>query len=74
MESIAKMSIELVITFVIFLVLLIVSGRILNEINLSKCSNDPNIKIAHKWTSWAVGISTTGVLVTIVLFILMFVL
>ena len=64
---------QLIIAFIIFLVLVIISGRILNEINKSKChTSDANIQIAHKWAAWAVGISTAGlalVLIGIILII-----
>jgi len=52
----------LVITFIIFLVVLILSGRILNLINLSSsaCRSNSDIKTAHKWAAWAVGITSVG--------------
>lgn len=52
---------QLIIALIIFLVLVIVSGRILNEINKSSChTSDANIQIAHKWAAWAVGISSVA--------------
>ena len=72
MIGIFKIEFYLFIMFAIFLTILIISGRILNEINLSKCSSDPNIAIAHKWAAWTVGISATGTGITFIAFIAMF--
>lgn len=57
-----NVSIYLIIAFILFLAIVIVSGRILNEINLtsSSCRSDSHIQSAHKWAAWTVGISATG--------------
>jgi hypothetical protein len=64
----SKMIVSLSIALIIFIVLLIVAGRILNLINNSKChtSNDPDIQTAHKWAAWSVGITTLGMIVCLV--------
>lgn len=54
-----------VISLFIFLIILIVVGRILNEINLSKCTTDKNIETAKKWASWAVGITSLGMIISL---------
>ena len=69
-----KTEVYLIFSFIIFLIIVIVSGRILNEINLSKCNTDKNIKIAHKWATWAVGISAAMAGLSLIAFIaLMFI-
>ncbi len=71
--GVIKMEFTLIIAAVIFLVIVIVSGRFLAEINLSKCKTDPNIITAHWWAAWAVGISTAGLAIAVGLFILILV-
>ncbi|XWV25471.1 putative ORFan [Tupanvirus deep ocean] len=67
-----KSKVYLIIGFVIFLVIVIISGRILNEINLSSCTSDSHIKIAHSWAAWVVGISSTVAGILLILFIVSF--
>jgi ABC-type cobalamin transport system permease subunit len=73
-EGVAKTQVSLFIAFVIFLVVVIISGRILNELNLttSSCKSDNHIKDAHKWAAWAVGISSTGAGLCLIGFIALF--
>jgi hypothetical protein len=68
MIGIFKTEFYLIISFIVFLVMVIISGRILNEINKSSCT-DPNIKTAHKWTAWAVGISSAAAGISLIAFI-----
>jgi uncharacterized BrkB/YihY/UPF0761 family membrane protein len=70
--GLGKIEIFLVVGFILFLIVLIISGRILNEINKSSCKSDSNIKDAHKWAAWTVGISVVGVFITLVVLILLF--
>ena len=57
----AKFMFQLVIAFIIFMALVIISGRILYDINKSSCRNsDSHIQDAHKWTAWTVGLSSAG--------------
>ena len=76
MEGVAKgaskMAFSLIFAAIIFLVLIIFSGRILNLINKSNCKSDADITSAHKWTAWAVGISTIGLIVSLGLLIIMY--
>lgn len=68
MLGFGKLMISLIIISVIFLVITIVSGRILYEINQSSCkSSDSNIQTAHKWAAWAVGIAATGTGIALIL-------
>ena len=67
-----KMAFSLIISAIIFLILVIFSGRILNLINKSSCKPDANMQSAHKWAAWAVGISTMGLIVSIGLLIAMY--
>lgn len=67
-----KSKVYLIIGFIIFLAIVIISGRILNEINLSGCKSDSHIKIAHTWTAWVVGISSTAAGILLILFIASF--
>jgi hypothetical protein len=51
----------LVIGFILALVLVIMFGRILNMINDSACykgSTSGDMKTAHTWAAWGVGISS----------------
>jgi ABC-type Fe3+ transport system permease subunit len=59
----------IIIAFIIFLVSLIVNGSILDMINKSSTSSktDPYIVKAHKWAAGSVGISTAGLVVTLII-------
>lgn len=72
-KSLFGREITLAITLIIFLIIVIVTGKILHEINKSKCfaSGDQNILVAHKWCAWAVGISSTGMALTLILFLVL---
>jgi heme/copper-type cytochrome/quinol oxidase subunit 2 len=60
-----------IIALIIFLVILIITARILDMINKSSTSSktDPHIKEAHKWAAWSVGISAAGIAIIIIIFI-----
>jgi len=66
--GLGKIEVYLFMMFIVFLIIVIVSGRILNEINLSK-SSDSHIKIAHRWAAWSVGISATAAGLSLIAFI-----
>lgn len=66
-----KYSMSILFAFIIFLILVVIGGRILNMINNTTCS-DKYIKTAHTWSSWMVGISSAGALITLALFVLLF--
>ena len=69
----SKMAFSFIISMIIFLILVIFSGRILNLINKSSCKKtDTNIEGAHKWAAWAVGISTLGLIISLGLLIAMY--
>ena len=74
MESAFKTQAYLFIAFILFLVVVIITGKILNEINLSSsaCKAEPHIAVAHRWSAWAVGISATGATLALIAFILLF--
>jgi hypothetical protein len=67
-------SLYLLLTFVISLVIVIICGRILNEINLSgsSCKTDSRIASAHRWAAWSVGIFSTVAGISLIAFILTF--
>ena len=71
-KSIIKYQIYLAIAFIIFLVLVIVSGRILDGINKSSCTNDPHIQNSKKWSAWSVGLASTAAALTLIAFIALF--
>ena len=71
-KSLSNTHIYLLITFVVSLIIVIINGRILNEINLSKSKSDPKIQSAHKWAAWTVGIFSTIALISIVAFVVLF--
>ena len=60
MFGIYKLEFYLIAVFIVFLIIVIVSGRILNKINDSSCKSNSDIKVAHRWAAWAVGISATA--------------
>lgn len=68
--SFSKIGTGPIIAAIVFLILIIFSGRILNEINKSNCKTDANITSAHRWASWAVGLSTMGLIISVVFIIL----
>lgn len=68
MAGLVKTQIYSFISFIIFLIIVIISGRILNKINESNCT-DPNIKDAHKWAAWTVGLSATAAGISLIIFI-----
>lgn len=74
MESAFKTQAYLFIAFILFLVITIVTGHILNKINLASaaCKAEPHIAVAHKWSAWAVAISSTGMALSLIVFILLF--
>lgn len=59
------------IGLIIFLVLVIISGVILDSINHSPttCYNDPNITYAKTWTGGLLGISTVGMILSLIFII-----
>ena len=57
---------------IIFLILIIFSGRILNLINKAGYKSNSNLEDAHKWAAWAVGISTTGLIVALIVIVMQF--
>lgn len=68
MLGFGKLMVSLIIIFIVFLIITIVSGRILYEINQSGCkTSDSNIESAHKWSAWSVGISATGTGIALIL-------
>lgn len=72
-----KFTFQLAIAFIIFLALVILTGRILYDINQSStnCKNsDPHIQNAHAWAAWGVGISSAGAGLALIGFILVIVL
>lgn len=62
----------LLITFVILLIVIIVSGRILNLVNLSNsfCKGDHHITEAHTWAAWTVGLSSAAAAIALIILIL----
>ena len=66
--TIVKTEIYLAVCIIIFLVIVILSGVILYEINKSGCK-DSHIVEAHKWAAWAVGLSSVGAGLAIIAFI-----
>ncbi len=72
MAGLSQPQIYLIIAFIIFLVFIIISGRILNELNLSKSKKDANIESAHKWAAWSVGIFSTFAALSLIGFIVLF--
>lgn len=68
-ESIGKAEAFLFIGFIFFLAIVIVSGIILHDINKSGCKSDSNIKNAHKFTAWLVGISSAAAGISLLIFI-----
>lgn len=61
-----KYKIYLAIAFIIFLILVIISGKILSDLNKATCSTDPGVVSGKKWSKWLVGISTVGMIVTLI--------
>lgn len=72
MAGLSQTQIYLIIAFITFLIFIIISGRILNELNLSKSKTDSNIKSAHKWAAWSVGIFSTLAVLSLTGFIVLF--
>lgn len=70
--SMIKTQIYLAIAFIIFLVIIIISGRILDDINKSSCGADPRIANAHKWAAWVVGLASAAAAITLIIFIVLF--
>lgn len=64
------LSVQAVIALVIFLAILIITGRILAKINASNCKEDEHIKEAKKWSAWSVGLSSTGLVLSLVVLVL----
>lgn len=74
-KKVAKIQTGAFMAFIVLLVLIIVSGRILNMINRSKetCKTDDEyIKIARKWSIWSVGLSSAAAFVSLCIFIGLF--
>lgn len=65
-EQLEGARIYLIVTLIILILIIIITGRILNEINLSKDKSDSNIQSAHKWAAWSVGLSSTFAVLTLV--------
>ena len=62
-----KYTVTIVIAFIIFLILVIISGRILYDINKSSCKNtDAHLQDAHSWTAWTVGLASFGAGLTLI--------
>lgn len=57
---------EALITFAIFLTILIISGKILKNINDAACKDDENLLKAHTSVAWTVGLSATGVAISLI--------
>ena len=55
-----KIIISLVVAFIFSLAVVILTGRILDDINKSGSKSDARIQNAHKWAAWAVGISSAA--------------
>lgn len=74
-----RLGIPLILLFIVVLTVVIISGRILGQINksASNCRTDENIENAKNLTGWIVALSsTTAALILlglIALFVLMFV-
>ena len=63
--AVIKFEVALFVFAVIFLVVLIISGRILAQINKSSCNSDSNIRDAHKWTAWVVALMSIALFLAI---------
>lgn len=70
--NLVKVQVYLFIAFVIFLVLVIISGRILDDINNAQCQSDANLKNASQWTKWFLGISVAAMGLALIAFISIF--
>ena len=70
--GIIKTQIILFIAFIIFLVLVVVSGRILDDINKSSCKNDLHIANASRWTKVFLAVTTVSMGLTLIAFIALF--
>lgn len=63
-----RIRIYLIIAFAVLILIIIITGRILNEINSSKSKTDPKIKAAREWAVWSVGLGTTFAGITLIIF------
>lgn len=72
MSGLIKLQINLFITFVVFLAIVVMVGRILNQINLSGVKSNSNIESAHRWAAWGVGLSSAGAGLSLLGFVLIF--
>jgi len=73
-EGRLKIGAVLLISSIISLILVIISGKILDDINKSgQKSANTYIQNAHKWAAWTVGISSTLTGLTLIAFILLMV-
>lgn len=71
-EGTGKRTMSLIFASIVFLILIIFSGRILSLINKSSCKTDKDIQGAHKWAGAAVGISTAGLIICLGFLIAMY--
>lgn len=70
--GIIKLQVYLVIVFIIFLVLVVIGGSILANLNKAGCQTDVNMLDAKKWVKWFLGISVVGMLLALIAFIALF--
>ena len=61
---------ESFVAFLIFLAILIVTGRILNKINDAGIKDNADINEAKKWAGASVGISAAGLALTLIVLII----
>ena len=76
MPALGKFAFFSIIGFIISLTLLIMFGRILNKLNESSCythSPDDDLKSAHRWAAWGVGIAAASTALFLLGIILMFI-
>lgn len=70
--GIPKLQIYLIITFIIFLILVIIAGRILYDLNNSGCQTDAHLLNAKKWDKYFLAICTTFMGLSLIAFIGLF--
>ena len=67
-----KTQIYLAIAFVLFLILVIISGRILDDLNKTKCTADAYLDNSKKWSKYFLAVSTIGMILALIGFIAFF--
>jgi hypothetical protein len=72
--GVGQSQIYLIIAFIIFLILVIIGSRILNNLNdsIEICQLDEHVNNSKSWVKWLLGISTTAMVLSFIIFIVLF--